>query len=281
MTNGFGKITRLGIALIMSALGCQMPKTDAETSIDSGSAARAPEPRPGVVVERLRVRRNPENLDAILAGLPNAAPSPLGADGLRSDGFLTMIIDETTLAGLERGLGKDIFVGRIWHGEATGWRSAGSRRLPRGSAMLIDGRTRRIDDRILTLALRGWSLPTVEGAGIHVELVPYVTDNSVASLTVPKRPGELRGIPLASMLSCTLQADEILLIASARELEVPPEVEVGSESPSVSSGNGLFAGPVVPLPPTLAGWLIDDPISGERGVLLIRGRPNPGLIPPP
>ncbi len=265
----------------MSALGCQIPETGAETGIDSGPIARAPEPRPGVVVERLRIRRDPETLDAILAGLPNAAPAPLGANDLRSDGFLTMIIDETTLAGLERGLGKDIFVGRIWHGEATGWRSAGSRRLPRGSAMLIDGHTRRIDDRILTLALRGWSLPTVDGAGIHVELVPYVADNSVASLAAPKRQGELRGIPLASMLSCTLQADEVLLIASARELEVSPETEDESESSPASSGNGLFAGPVLPLPPTPAGWLIDDPISGERGLLLIRGRPNPGLIPPP
>ena len=274
-------MTRLGIALIMSALGCRMPDTGAATTIDSGPIARAPEPRPGVVVERLRIRQNPRNLDAILAGLPNAAPTPLGAEGLRSDGFLTIIIDEATLAGLERDLGKDIFVGRIWHGEATGWRSAGSRRLARGSAMLIDGRTRRIDDRILTLALRGWSLPTVDGAGVHVELVPYVVDNSIASLATPKSPGELRGIPLAAMLSCTLRSDEILLIASARELEVPAETEGESEPPLPASSTGIFSGPVMPLPPTPAGWLIDDPISGERGVLLIRGRPNPGLIPAP
>ena len=268
--------------MVISGFGCQAPKAGVAPGLGIEPAARAPEPRPGVVVERLRMRRNPDQLDAILAGLPDAAPIPRGSEGLRSDGFLTRIIDETTLARLEGELGPDVFVGRIWHGEATGWRSAGSRRLPRGSAMLIDGRTRRIDDRILTLALRGWSLPTVEGAGLHVELIPYVVDNSVAPLSAPKPPGELRGIPLAAVLSCTLQSDQVLLIASARELEVPTEASEESDSkPADSARGGFFAGPVVPLPPTPAAWLIDDPISGERGVLLIRGRPNPGLIPPP
>ena len=268
--------------MVISGFGCQVPKTGAAAGPAPDPAVRAPEPRAGVVVERLRIRRNPDQLDAILAGLPDAAPIPRGSEGLRSDGFLTMIIDETTLARLEGQLGPDVFVGRIWHGEATGWRSAGSRRLPRGSAMLIDGRTRRIDDRILTLALRGWSLPTVEGAGLQVELVPYVVDNSVASLSAPKPPGELRGIPLAAMLSCTLQSDEVLIIASARELEVPTEAsEEPDSTPPEPTRSGGFAGPVVPLPPPPAAWLIDDPISGERGVLLIRGRPNPGLIPPP
>ena len=59
------------------------------------------------------------------------------------------------------------------------------------------------------------------------------------------------------------------------------EVDPAPNGDKPDRQEGGFDGPVVALPPTAAGWLLDDPISGDRGVLLIHGRPHPAFQPPP
>ena len=266
-----------GAILASLLIGCAAPSiSDSGTADAPPEIRRPPEPRSGVVVERLLVRKDDGRLDALLAGIEPSATPPAGADALRREGFRAMLVSETDVARLEGGLGPDAFVGRTWHGEATAWRPATSRRLNGGSAMLVDGRTRRIEDRILTLGLRGWSLPTVNGASLQIEVVPYVAGGPIDPLAPPRPPQALRGDPLAEMLTCTLADDEILLLVSDHDLDESTQPSPTPENESTS----IFAGPVAAAAPTPAAWLLDDPFLGDRGVLLIRGRPNPNLLPP-
>ncbi len=267
----------LGSILPVLLLGCAVPSISQVGPTDRPpEIRRPPEPRSGVVVERLLVRRDDGRLDALLAGLESSAASPAGADALRREGFRALRVSEGDVARLEGGLGPDAFVGRTWHGEATAWRPATSRRLNGGSAMLVDGRTRRIEDRILTLGLRGWSLPTVSGAALQIEVVPYITGGPIDPLAPPRSPQTLRGEPLAQMLTCTLAKDEILLLVSDHELDESAAQDPTPENEAAS----MFAGPIAASAPTPAAWLLDDPFLGDRGVLIIRGRPNPNLLPP-
>lgn len=257
--------------------GCSAPPTPTGSDVDSPSEIRRPpEARSGVVVERLLVRKDDGRLDALLAGLEGSTTAPAGAESLRREGFRVMVVSDTDVARLEGGLGADAFMGRTWHGEATAWRPATSRRLNGGSAILVDGRTRRIEDRILTLGIRGWSLATVDGASLQIEIVPYIAGGPIDPLAPPRPPQALRGDPLTQMLACTLGDNEILLLVSDHDLAESTPSEASAEEDPGSA----FAGPVAASAPTPAAWLLDDPFLGDRGVLLIRGRPNPSLLPP-
>lgn len=258
---------------------------------------RAAEVRPGLVVERLRVREASAELDAAIVAIPEVGPAPEIAERWRREGLLVKVVDEDGLAALEATLGSAILPSRTWHGEATGWRSAARRRLARGAVILQDGRARPVDDTILALAVRGWSMPLVDGGALQVEIVPHLTATTIDPLAAPVPPGELRGDPLAPMIEHTLGPDRILLVATvpdrrrsastteseasdatdaASASETSPATEPAAE-PAADPPRALGAGPVAALPPTIGGWLVDDPISGERGVLLIRGRPHPAV----
>lgn len=148
--------------------------------------------------------------------------------------------------------------------------------------MLMEGRSRRLSQQIVALAVRGWSIPTLDGARLHIELVPHLAGNRLNLLEAPRQLGELRGTTIAEVLTCTLGEEECLLVVSIDDLT--PRAEEGADAPEegqeAGGGDGPFDGPIVPLPPTAAGWLLDDPVSRDRGVLLIHGRPHPAFTPP-
>lgn len=284
------------LAISISFPGCtSAPPPVPTTTALAETPRRPPEPRPGLVVERLRVRGDHARLDTALAALAETASSPSEAERWRREGFLVRIIDEDELADFEATLGPDVVPVRTWHGEATGWRSAARRRLTRGSVILLDGRARPIDDRLLTLAVRGWSVPLVDGAGVQIELVPHLQSTTIDPLSPPPPPGEFRGVPLTPAIERVLQSDEVLLVAAVQNRrQATPSMNDGEpesddrsaggetartnpaeDSPPASSGAG--PGPDGGLPPTLASCLVGAPIAGERGVLLIRGRPHPAV----
>lgn len=245
------------------------------------AAARAVTDQPGLIVERLRIRPDQPRPDALLASIEALDSDLDGVSGFRSQGFQAVVISAAEFERLESSFPASSFAGRTWHGEATGWRSAASRRLAEGSAMLVEGRSRRISDQMLALAVRGWSIPTIDGSQLHIELVPHLAGGRLDLLKAPRQLGELRGTMLCEVLTCTLDEDEILLLVSASDLEPgTTETPEASTEPPPEVDDRSSDGPVVALPPTAAGWLIDDPISGDRGVLVIHGRPHPAFRPP-
>ena len=272
----------------MVTLGCAGGPKTSETGSKvqapvSAAASRSANDEPGLIVERLRIVSGQPSPDPIISTLEPLDSNIEGSTGFRSQGFLAMVISGDELNRLESNLAPTAFAGRTWHGEATGWRSTSSRRLSDGSAMLIEGRSRRISNQILTLAIRGWSIPTVDGSELYVEIVPHIAGGRLNLLKAPRQIGELRGTTLSEVLTCTLKPDECLLLVSASDLETEPSTEADPAPNGDKPGRqeGGFDGPVVALPPTAAGWLLDDPISGDRGVLLIHGRPHPAFQPPP
>lgn len=288
-----------GLPAILAVLGCAKPAPSVSSEPDRppppsvgalpGTTSptspaiepRAAETRPGLVVERLRLKVDRSTLDALLLELPDLPTNPADIERWRREGFLLKVIDPSTLARLEASLEPGLAVSRTWHGEATGWRSASRRRLGRGAAMLIDGRARPVDDRILSLEMRGWSIPRTDGAVLQVEFVPLVIGNIIDPLAPPRPPGELRGETLAPAVETSLGADRIILVASVPRRRATPPPDPGPEAEETSridaAGRPIGAGPEAVLPPTIASWLIDDPYADERGILLIRGRPHPSL----
>ncbi|MFM1889324.1 MAG: hypothetical protein RLZZ565_81 [Planctomycetota bacterium] len=285
-------IARATLLIAIGVVGaCAAPPSSESPESVSPEAppSRPTDPRPGLVVERLRIRGEPGLLEAAMATLPEVSdPSP-EFDRWRREGFLIQVIDEATLAEFESMLAPRFIVSRTWHGEATGWRSAARARLARGAVVLLDGRARPVDDCILSLGVRGWSLPLVDGAGLQAEVVPYLQETTIDPLAPPPPPGEFRGRPLTPAIDRVLAPNEILLIAAvadrrtrgpeAEDTAAADPVEGGTDAPDSSSGTakGPGMGMKAALPPTLAGILVDEAVAGERGVLLIRGRPHPGL----
>lgn len=284
-------------AIIVGCVGS--PDTATDEAPPQPIPRRASEPRPGLVVERLRVRDASAELDVAIASIPEVAPRPEVAERWRREGLLVKVVDEDGLAALETSLGAAVLPTRTWHGEATGWRSASQRRLSRGAVMLQDGRARALNDGVLAFAVRGWSMPLVDGAALQVEIVPHLTAATIDPLAPPVPPGELRGEALTPMIERTLGPGEILLIAtvpdrrrattgSDPESDDPSTDAPTTSDPSTSDGDPasapesvarrpIGAGPVAAMPPTIGGWLIDDPHARERGVLLLRGRPHPAI----
>jgi hypothetical protein len=269
--------------------GCDSTPTPSGTNSEVVALPRrVAEPRPGLVVERLRYRGDPGRLDAALVPIAESGTDPAEADRWRREGFLVRVIDEDMLAALELDLGSDVIPVRTWHGEATDWRSAARCRLGGGSVILLDGRARRLDDRILSLAVRGWSMPLVDGSGLTIELVPHLQRTVIDPLAPPAPLGEFRGVALLPTIHRVLAPGEVLLLAAVPQRSPSPTVEDAEQStddpPTAEdvatdavSTSGPGSGPDGALPPTLAGCLVGELLAGERGVLLIRGRPHPAF----
>lgn len=255
----------------------------------SGSTYADEDPRPGLVVDRWSVSEAGSPLDAILAAVePEASETLPGTAAMQRNGFRVLVVGPEELALLRRTLGAEAYRGRTWHGEAIGWRNLASRRLGRGTVMLLDGRARRMDDRTVALAARGYSIPTVEDAAIHLEVAPYLVESSIDPMST-RRLGDLRGTPLCHGIECTLKPGEAVVVASIPRLRrasgTIPEpggtTADASDAPIDPSETtpvaGIGAGPVAPLPPTTAELLLDDSGVRDRGLLIITGRPHPSV----
>lgn len=249
----------------------------------------------GVVAERWRLPRSKSIVAEIFAHaevvVDDDAIDPRGVANMRTDGFRCAIADLTVVERALAGGGSDGRVGRTWHGEATSWRSLIGRRTQRGTVLLVDGRARRMPESVVSVEIRGWSMPTPEDAAIHLQLVPMVTTSVGSRLgDLPTRPGQLRGRPLSTVLESSLRPGQCLVMASVPRLQVPPRAPESPDSPSPteepeapSSAErepGIGPGPIGVLPPTIAGWLLEDGTSGSETLIVIHGRPHPGTRAP-
>lgn len=274
------------------------PDPAAKAGPGSPTAAEATyageDPRPGLVVDRWSLPETGAPLDAILAAVESEDSDSLpGTEAMQRNGFRVLVVGPEELALLRRTLGADAYRGRTWHGEAIGWRNLASRRLGPGTVLLLDGRARRMDDRTVALAARGYSIPTVEDAAIHVELTPYLVESSIDPMST-RRLGDLRGLPLCHGIECTLEPGAAVIVASIPRLRRGPapasdpgNAAAGETTTTASTTSnetsdpspvaGIGAGPVAPLPPTTAEMLIDDAGVRNRGLLIITGRPHPSV----
>lgn len=61
---------------------------------------------------------------------------------------------------------------RTWHGQALEWREIAGARVEGGAAVMMGSRPARLSDGIVSLMLRGWTVPLEVGAVYDVEMVP-------------------------------------------------------------------------------------------------------------
>jgi len=61
---------------------------------------------------------------------------------------------------------------RTWHGQALEWREIAGARVEGGAAVMTEPRPVRLSDGIISLMLRGWTVPLEVGAVYDVEMVP-------------------------------------------------------------------------------------------------------------
>lgn len=273
--------TVVGASILLLA-GCGAPQPSSETPINSITFVPN---QTGLVVERWTFSAEDGRFDAALAEVLPEKPEPLfGETGFRRDGFRAVIVSTDDLERLRRTMSNLIPTRRITHGEATAWRDLLSRHVERRTVVLENGRMRRLPRGIVSLAARGWSMPTVDGAGLHVQLIPHIImQGSRPSPSL--RPGDLRGIPLANVLEVTLDGSMALLVTSVPSLESPAEdEEEGESTPSEERSSvgppSIGIGPAAPLPPTVAELLLDEDNGRRRSVLILQGTPHPSLRPP-
>ena len=291
-------IGRSALLLLLALHGCvgAAPTTPAPSTSGSTSLATR-DNRPGLMVDRWRLPRDGPRLDALLTAVAsNDAASIPGAAAMQQNGFRVMVLDRSQVEILEKALGANSFLGRTWHGEAVGWRNIASRRLGPGTVLLLDGRARRVGDRILAIGIRGYSIPTLDDAALQVELAPYLVQRNLDPLAV-RSMGALRGDPLSQGIEWTLEPDQALVIASIPRLRNRPDAgtegdqradqgatDIDSKTPTSSTtaiNPPTGTGPASALPLTPAEILLDNAGVRTRGLIVITGRPHPSLGIPP
>ena len=156
----------------------------------------------------------------------------------------------------------------------TGWGDLATRSINENTIAMRNGRYWKMPQSILALATRGWSIPTVDGSGLYVQLVPHhVTDRVDSEETL--RSGNVRGLMLSSPLETTLLDNQALLITTRLENPTTPE-----EDSTPSEVDIIPGGMEMQLPPTVAEILLDNERGTVRGIMVIHGRSNPKMRPP-
>lgn len=259
---------------VFLATGCGVPATRAITHVGTG---RVLTNQPGLYVEQWRIESSDGRLDAAISELLPEEPIPLhGEMGFRHDGFRVALLSEVDIDALRAALTPAAPARRVQHGEALAWRDLLSRHVERRTVVLENGRMRRLPRGIIALAARGWSIPTVKGAGVHLQLVPHLVQQRVRPSSTAT-PGDLRGTPLAAAIEVTLPPATALLITSDSSLAATPDdAEEAPAHPSPTIGP---VGPAAQLPPTVAELLLDEDNGRFRMVLILHGTPNPALLP--
>ena len=244
-------------------------------AIRTNESTRAASEQIGLVTEHWQIRAADGRLEAAISEvMPDEAPAIHGEEGFASQGFQVVIIENEDLEVLRNTLESESPTRRIVRGEAFGWGDLATRSINTNTIAMRNGRYWRMPQSILALATRGWSIPTVDGSGLYIQLVPHhVTERLEAEETL--RSGNVRGLMLSAPLETTLLDNQALLITTRLESPTAPE-----EEPPPSEVDIIPGGAEMQLPPTVAEILLDNERSTVRGIMVIHGRSNPKMRPP-
>ena len=165
------------IALLLG--GCAGGSTTSTDRPEFGSGAPTPIAapldgiqRPGLLTMRWTVPEEGFVLDRTLSTMePCPDLSPIDHERLARSGLIVVRIPIDELQHAVDILGGSYSDVRTWHEQAIGWRdcvaqTASVRRV------LVDGGVTQLDGRDVRLLVRGWAIPTHDGAVVHVEFTP-------------------------------------------------------------------------------------------------------------
>ena len=263
------------LGCILAALcvcpGCSPTSNTSRTN----EITRAAPEQIGLVTEHWQIRAENGRLEAAISEvMPDDVLPVHGEEGFASQGFQVVIIENDDLEILRSSLESESPTRRLIRGEAFGWGDLATRSINENTIAMRNGRYWRMPESVLALATRGWSIPTIDGSGLYVQLVPHhITERVDSEETL--RSGNVRGLMLSDPLETTLLDNQALLITT--RLESPPSLD---EAPSPTSTDIIPGGMEMQLPPTVAEILLDDELGTVRGIMVIHGRSNPKMRPP-
>lgn len=128
--------------------------------------------RPGLLTMRWAVPEEGFILDQTLATMePCPDLSPVDHERLARSGLVVVRIPIEELQHAVDILGGSYSDVRTWHEQAIGWRDCVAQTAS-VKRVLVDGSVTQLDGRDLRLLVRGWAIPTHDGAVVHVEFTP-------------------------------------------------------------------------------------------------------------
>jgi hypothetical protein len=257
----------LAAAMIALVGGCAAPVKAPSRTSQALSDSVSDDIGSGMTLVRLALPAETAN-DAELMGRITAGgtAAPI-ACALSTNGFTLLRIKAADLPELVRMFGGAHSIRREALGSPLLWTELASTRVQRGTVAFVGGRPARTDsDMLLTLAMRGWSFPTIDSAATRIELrmTESQTTLDVISLdpsVVRPRPRELRDGEVVIELA---QGEALLLLAT----------------PSDPQRRSAADGPSAPLPPTLAALLLDQELAENHAILLALVPSVGDMLPP-
>jgi hypothetical protein len=164
-------------AMLLPACAGDAPRSDERPEFGAGSPTTVAAPldgiqRPGLLTMRWTVPEEGFVLDQTLATMePCPDLSPADHERLARSGLIVVRIPLDELQHAVDILGGSYTDVRTWHEQAIGWRDA-VQETATVRRVLVDGGITQLDGRDVRLLLRGWAMPTHDGAVVHVEFSP-------------------------------------------------------------------------------------------------------------
>ncbi len=168
---------RAAITLLMGACAGGTPDANDRPEFGAGAPAPVAAPldgiqRPGLLTMRWTVPEEGFVLDQTLATMePCPDLAPTDHERLARSGLIVVRIPIDELQHAVDILGGSYSDVRTWHEQAIGWRDCVAETAS-VKRVLVDGAITQLDGRDVRLLVRGWAMPTHDGAVVHVEFTP-------------------------------------------------------------------------------------------------------------
>lgn len=154
-----------GDAAPITEAAADMPSVRVSMPVDRGDVD-------GLVTLTWQVPENESVLRTWFASHEPAGADPVELARIASQGWAVAQVPLEQLPEALVALGGSFGQTRTWHGQALEWREIAGTRVEGGAAVMMGSRPARLPDGVLSLMLRGWTVPLEVGAVYDVELVP-------------------------------------------------------------------------------------------------------------
>ena len=185
----------------------------------------------------------PENESVIRTWFASHEPSgtdPSELARIASQGWAVAQVPLEALPDALVSLGGSYGQTRTWHGQALEWREISGARVEGGAAVMMGPRPARLSDGVISLMLRGWTVPLEVGAVYDVELVPMQrTPAGAGTQALARGRGEWFG---DAAITLELPRGSATLIAGL--------------APAAKRGAGPSTGPFTASAPTIGEFLL-------------------------
>lgn len=182
---GGGLLRTVAAAVAIVCAGCaprgeadDRAVPDASANVDATSEDAAIDPatlvgdRDGLQMHVWRVPLSSPALDVAIGDLgTNALPEGRRRTRLEANGLYFYRVPLPDLIGVAAPIDDNLQAGGVWHGQVPAWRDLQQQRIagaPR--ALAVDGHVRMVGPGFMTLLGRSWSIMTVDGGEVFLEL---------------------------------------------------------------------------------------------------------------